>query len=135
MIEHNVKKVYVGCLDPNPLVSGNGVKMLRDAGIEVEVGVMEEECKNINPIFFKYITNNTPFVVMKSAITLDGKIASYTGDAQWVSNEKSRLFCQELRHNLKAIMVGINTVLIDNPRLTCRKKDGVNPIRIIVDSN
>ena len=134
LIEHNVKKVYVGCLDPNPLVSGNGVKMLRDAGIEVEVGVMEEECKNINPIFFKYITNNTPFVVMKSAITLDGKIASYTGDAQWVSNEKSRLFCQELRHNLKAIMVGINTVLIDNPRLTCRKKDGVNPIRIIVDS-
>lgn len=134
LIEHKIKKVYVGCLDPNPLVSGNGVKMLRDAGIEVEIGVMEDECKKINPIFFKYIRSNTPFVVMKSAITLDGKIATYTGDSKWVSNEQSRQFCQELRHNLKAIMVGINTVLADNPHLTCRKKGGINPIRIIVDS-
>ena len=95
---------------------------------------MEDECKKINPIFFKYIKSNTPFVVMKSAITLEGKIATYTGDSKWVSNEQSRQFCQELRHNLKAIMVGINTVLADNPHLTCRKKGGINPIRIIVDS-
>ncbi len=135
LIEHNVKKVYVGCLDPNPLVAGKGVKMLRDAGIDVEVGVMEQECKDINPIFFKYITTHTPFVVMKSAVTLDGKIATYTGDSRWVTNEKSRLFCQELRHKLKAIMVGINTVMIDNPSLTCRIENGINPIRIIVDSN
>lgn len=135
LIDHKVRKVYVGCLDPNPLVAGKGVQMLKDAGIEVETGVMEEECKAINPIFFKYITTQKPFVVMKSAVTLDGKIASYTGDSRWVTNEKSREFCQHLRHKLKAIMVGVNTIIVDNPRLNCRIENGINPIRIIVDSH
>lgn len=134
IIDHNIKKVYIGSLDANPIVAGNGVKMLQNAGIEVETGVMEKECKAINPIFFKYIQSGLPYVVMKTAMTLDGKISAYTGDSKWVSNETSRQIVQKLRHNLKGIMVGINTVTADNPSLTCRIEGGVNPVRIIVDS-
>lgn len=134
IIDHKISKVYIGSLDVNPLVAGNGVKMLRDAGIDVEVGVMEKECKAINPIFFKYIKTGLPYVLMKTAMTLDGKIAAYTGDSKWVSNETSRQLVQKLRHNLKGIMVGINTVIADDPSLTCRIDNGIDPVRIIVDS-
>ncbi len=135
IVEHKIKKVYIGSLDVNPLVAGNGVKILKDAGIDVEIGVMENECKAINPIFFKYMETGLPYVVMKTAMTLDGKISAYTGDSMWVSNEASRQIVQKLRHNMTGIMVGINTVIKDNPMLTCRIENSINPVRIIVDSN
>lgn len=134
IVEHKIKKVYIGSLDTNPKVAGKGVEILKSGGVDVEVGIMEKECKAINPIFFKFIETGLPYVVMKSAMTLDGKISAYTGDSKWVTNEKSRYIVQELRHKLKAIMVGINTIIADNPKLTCRIENGVNPIRIIVDS-
>ncbi len=135
IVEHKIKKVYVGSSDPNPKVAGKGIEILKNGGVEVETGVMENECNAINPIFFKFISTKLPYVVMKSAMTLDGKISAYTGDSKWVTNEKSRQLVHQLRHNLKGIMVGINTVLKDNPQLNCRIENGVNPTRIIVDSN
>lgn len=135
IIDHKIKKVYVGLKDPNPKVAGNGINMLRNAGIEVVENYYSKECRNINQIFLKYITTGLPYVIMKYAMTLDGKISAYTGDSKWVTSENSRNNVQHLRNDLKAIMVGINTVLTDNPYLTCRIEDGVNPIRIIVDSS
>ncbi len=135
IVEHKIKKVYVGMLDPNPLVAGKGIEILKNAGIEVETGIMEAECKALNPVFLKYITTTLPYVVMKTAMTLDGKIAAKTGDSKWVSCEESRKDVQKLRHRLRGIMVGINTVLTDNPRLNCRLDGGRDPIRIIADSN
>lgn len=134
IIEHKIKRVYVGLKDPNPKVSGKGIQMLRDAGIEVIEDYCEKECRNNNQIFLKYITTGLPYVVMKYAMTLDGKICTYTGDSKWVTNEVSRNNVQQLRNDLKAIMVGINTVLKDDPQLTCRLTNGINPIRIIADS-
>jgi diaminohydroxyphosphoribosylaminopyrimidine deaminase/5-amino-6-(5-phosphoribosylamino)uracil reductase len=135
IVEHKIKKVYVGMLDPNPLVAGKGIEILKNAGIEVETGIMEAECKALNPVFLKYITTTLPYVVMKTAMTLDGKIAAKTGDSKWVSCEESREDVQRLRHRLRGIMVGINTVLTDDPRLNCRLEGGRDPIRIIADSN
>lgn len=135
IIEKKIKKVYVGSMDSNPLVSGKGVSILREHGIEVECGILEEECNKMNEIFFHFIENKTPFVAAKYAMTLDGKIAAYTGDSKWVTNEKSRRYVQELRKQYSGIMVGINTVLADDPMLNCRIEDGVNPVRIILDSN
>jgi diaminohydroxyphosphoribosylaminopyrimidine deaminase/5-amino-6-(5-phosphoribosylamino)uracil reductase len=134
IVEKGVKKVYVGMTDPNPLVAGKGIEILKNAGIEVETGILENECKALNPVFLKYITTGLPYVVMKTAVTLDGKIAAKTGDSKWVSSEESRNDVQKLRHRLRGIMVGINTVLADNPRLTCRLENGRDPIRIIADS-
>lgn len=134
IIEHKIKKVYVGLLDPNPNVAGRGINMLRDAGIEVIENYCEKECRENNQVFLKYITTKMPYVVMKYAMTLDGKICAFNGDSKWVTNEKSRNDVQKLRNDLKAIMVGINTVIKDDPQLTCRLENGVNPIRIVVDS-
>ncbi len=134
IIEHGISKVYVGSNDPNEMVAGKGIQMLRDAGIEVVTEFMKEECDALNPVFFHYITTKTPFVLMKYAMTLDGKIATRTGHSQWISNEKSRERVQQTRNALKGIMVGIGTVFNDDPRLTCRIEDGRNPIRIICDS-
>lgn len=135
IVEHKIKKVYIGTLDPNPLVAGKGVKILKDAGIEVVVGINEKECKEANEIFFKYITKKEPFVVMKIAMTLDGKIASFTGNSKWITCDESRKYVHKMRSDLSAIMVGINTVITDNPFLTSRLENSRNPIRIIVDSN
>ena len=135
IIEKNIKKVYVGSMDPNKLVAGKGVKILEENGIEVECGVLKDECDKLNEVFFHYITNKTPYVVMKYAMTMDGKIACENGDSKWVTGEKARETVQNMRKKYMGIMVGINTVLEDNPMLNCRIEENVNPIRIICDSN
>lgn len=135
IVEEKIKRVVIGTLDPFEKVSGRGVKILEDAGIEVEPYVMEDECLNLNERFFSYIKNKRPFVVLKTAMTLDGKIATKTYDSKWITSEMSRQFSHELRGKLDAIMVGINTVLKDNPSLNVRYGKYKNsPIRVIVDS-
>lgn len=136
IIEKGIKKVFVGILDPNPLVAGKGVKMLQEAGIEVEVGLCENEIREMNKVFLKYITTKKPYVIMKTAMTLDGKIAAHTGDSKWVTNEESRKMVHELRSELAGVIVGIGTVLADDPMLTCRLEGNHHqPVRIVVDSN
>ena len=135
IIEHKIKNVYVGSNDPNTLVAGKGIKQLRDAGINVVTGVLKEECYALNPIFFHYITNKTPYVVMKYAMTLDGKTACDNGESKWITSEKARKYVQYTRNELRGIMVGVQTVINDNPSLTCRIEGGRNPIRIICDSH
>lgn len=134
IIKYGISKVYVGSDDPNELVAGKGIQILRDAGIEVVTEFLKEECDALNPVFFHYITTKTPYVVMKYAMTLDGKIATRIGHSRWVSGEESRARVQQTRNALRGIMVGIGTVLSDDPRLTCRLEGGRNPIRIICDS-
>ena len=136
IIEKGIKKVFVGILDPNPLVAGKGVKILQDAGIEVEVGLCEDEIRELNKVFLKYITTKRPYVIMKTAMTLDGKIAAFTGDSRWVTNEESRQLVHELRSEMAAVVVGIGTVLADDPMLNVRLEGNPHqPIRIVVDSN
>ncbi len=135
IIEHKIRRVVVGCTDPNPLVGGKGIGLLRDAGIEIVTGVCEEECLRLNEVFFHYITHKTPFVVLKYAMTLDGKIAAYTGDSKWVTGEAARMHVHHTRNRLSGIMVGIGTVLADDPLLTCRIEGGRNPVRIVCDSH
>lgn len=136
LIEAGIRKVVMATTDPNPLVAGNGAAMLKQAGIKVKHGVLEEKAKRLNEVFFKYILSGTPFVVAKTAMTMDGKIATATGKSRWISGKKSRLFVHRLRSMCDGIMVGINTVLQDNPRLDVRLEgeEESNPIRIIVDS-
>lgn len=135
IIEKGIGKVYIGSMDSNPLVGGKGVKILEDAGIEVECGILKEECEKLNEVFFHYIKTKTPFVVMKYAMTLDGKIAAYTGDSKWVTGESARKHVHLLRKKYSGILVGIRTVKEDNPMLNCRIEEGCDPVRIICDSN
>lgn len=137
IIKAGIKKVVVGLLDPNPLVSGKGVEILRKNGIEVIVGVLEKEIAKINEIFVHHITNDRPFVIMKTAMTLDGKIATKSGDSKWISNPQSRIMVHEIRNQVMGIVVGINTVLLDNPTLNTRiaGKTGCDPHRIILDTH
>jgi diaminohydroxyphosphoribosylaminopyrimidine deaminase / 5-amino-6-(5-phosphoribosylamino)uracil reductase len=136
IVEKGIKKVVIGLLDPNPLVAGKGIKILESNGIEFVTGILEDEGKKLNEIFLKYITTKLPFGILKTAMTLDGKIASAIGDSKWITNESSRQYVHELRHQVSGIMVGIGTILTDDPELTTRLKNrvGVDPIRIIVDS-
>ena len=135
VIAAGIKKIVVAMNDPNPLVAGRGIKKLREAGIEVVEGVLAAEAARLNEIFIKYISTQMPFVLLKSAMSLDGKIAAYTGHSQWITGPESRERVQKLRDCYDAILVGIGTVLADNPRLTTRLSyKGKNPIRIIVDS-
>ncbi|MBX4263936.1 bifunctional diaminohydroxyphosphoribosylaminopyrimidine deaminase/5-amino-6-(5-phosphoribosylamino)uracil reductase RibD [Clostridium estertheticum] len=136
IVRKKISKVVIGMIDPNPLVAGKGVEILRKAGIEVTTGLMENEIRKTNEIFIKYITTKKPFCIMKTAMTIDGKIATTTGDSKWISNEKSRASVHELRNRVSGIMVGIGTVLSDNPELTTRRegKISINPVRIIIDS-
>lgn len=134
IIEKGIKKVYIGSLDSNPLVAGKGVNILKENGIEVETGILESECLKLNEIFYHYIKTNMPFIAMKYAMTIDGKIAAYTGDSKWVTSEAARNHVQLLRKKYSGILVGINTVIADNPMLNCRIENGCDPVRIICDS-
>lgn len=134
LIEAGVKKVYAALFDPNPKVAGKGFKMLEQAGIEVEYGFLEKEARRQNEVFLKWIEHNKPFVAMKVAMTLDGKIATVSGQSKWITNETSRACGYNLRDIYDGIMVGINTVKEDNPFLTARVEGGRNPVRIVLDS-
>ena len=134
VIAHGIKRVFVGSSDPNPLVSGKGSEQLRRSGIEVHEGILRSECDKVNEIFFHYITHKRPFVTMKYAMTMDGKIACTTGESKWITGEEARrhVHFERLRHT--AIMAGVGTVIADDPLLTCRLEGGRDPIRIICDS-
>ena len=136
IIESGITKVVVGMLDVNPIVAGNGVRILEEHGIEVVTGVLEDECRKLNKIFIKYMTEKLPYVVMKYAMTSDGKIATVTGESKWITGPESRENVHRTRHALMGIMAGVGTVIADDPMLDCRLEEGGrNPIRIICDSN
>lgn len=136
IIAAGIRRVVAGMRDPNPLVSGRGLDELRQAGLEITLPVLEAEAAALNEVFVKYITTKRPFVLLKVASSLDGKIATVTGESRWITNERSRLLVHQLRDQVDAIMVGINTVLRDDPLLTTRLPGGGghDPLRIIVDS-
>ena len=135
IIENKIGRVIVGSRDPNPLVAGKGAGALRDAGIEVETDFLRDECDALNKKFFHFITTGRPYVLLKYAMTADGKIATKTGASKWISSEKSREFVHGLRNEYPAILAGIGTVLADDPMLTARIEDARNPLRVIVDTN
>lgn len=134
IIEDKIARVVIGSRDPNPQVAGKGVRILRDAGIKVTEDFMRDECDEINKIFFHYITRKRPYVIMKYAMTADGKIATKTGASKWITGPESLRRVHELRNACMGIMVGIGTVLADDPMLNCRIEGGKDPVRIICDS-
>jgi len=140
IIEAGISEVHVAMVDPNPVVSGRGVSELEKAGIRIYVGELEEQSSEINEAYVKYITTGLPFVIAKFAMSLDGKIATKTGQSEWISNEQARRYVHVLRHGVDAIMVGVNTAIVDNPRLVaacCCGKGGrakKQPLRLVVDS-
>jgi diaminohydroxyphosphoribosylaminopyrimidine deaminase/5-amino-6-(5-phosphoribosylamino)uracil reductase len=137
IINEKFTRVVVGMPDPNPLVNGKGIRKLKKAGIKVETGILKNEVRKLNEVYIKYIISRIPFVALKTAMTLDGKTATNSGESKWISNETSRSFVHELRHGYSAIMVGVNTVIADDPELSDRSglSPVKNPIKIIVDSN
>ena len=134
VIAAGIRNVYVGSPDPNPLVAGKGVAILRDNGINVVENVLRGECDALNDIFFCYITKGRPYVIQKLAMTIDGRTATRTGDSKWITGELSRAHVHRTRKRAAAIMVGINTVLSDDPMLNCRAAEPSDPIRVICDS-
>lgn len=135
VIKAAIRRVVVAMEDPNPIVKGKGMARLREAGIEVECGLMEDEARELNEIYIKYITTHLPFVILKAAMSLDGKICTFTGDSKWISSEVSRTHAHIVRNRVSAIMVGINTVTADNPHLTTRIENGRDARPVIVDSS
>lgn len=135
ILDAGIAKVVVGSHDPNPLVAGKGVEMLRSHGIEVETGVCREECDALNQVFFHYIRTRRPYVMMKYAMTLDGKIATRTGASRWITGPEARAQVHRDRHRYAAILVGVGTVLADDPLLTCRMEGGHNPLRMVCDTH
>ena len=136
VIGAGIRRVVLAMTDPNPLVSGGGVKKLRDAGIEVATGVLEEDARVLNEVFIKYITTGLPFIVAKAAVSLDGKIATRSGKSKWITGPEARAYGHQLRDWYDAILVGIGTVLADDPSLTARPAGGRgrDPVRVVLDS-
>ncbi len=136
IVEKKLARVVVAMEDPNPLVAGRGIEFLKRNGIQVDCGILEQEAMKLNNVFVKFITTGRPYCVMKTAMTLDGKIASYTGSSKWITNEESRAFVHRLRSRMTGIMVGITTVLVDDPMLTSRLQERTvrQPVRIVLDS-
>jgi len=134
LVAARVARVYLAMVDPNPLVAGKGVAILREAGIEVQVGLLEEQARALNRPFIKWIETGRPFVTLKSALTMDGKSATAGGDSRWITGDRSRREVHRLRGAMDAIMVGVGTVVKDDPLLTCRVPGGKDPIRVVVDS-
>ena len=137
ILRSSIKRVVAGMKDPNPRVTGGGLAFLKSQGLEVSFGVCEDMCRRLNEVFIKYVTTSLPFVILKCAATLDGRIATRTGDSKWITNPLSRKFVHELRHAVDAVMVGVGTVLKDNPQLTTRLEDrkGSDPMRIVLDTH
>ena len=135
IIESGVKKLILGMTDPNPEVAGKGIKKAKEAGIEVIEDVLNKKCLKLNEIFIKNITQKKPFIAIKTASTMDGKIATALGKSKWITFEKAREEVHRLRNKYDAIITGSGTVIADNPSLTCRMEDGRNPVRIVVDSH
>ncbi|MFY0543926.1 bifunctional diaminohydroxyphosphoribosylaminopyrimidine deaminase/5-amino-6-(5-phosphoribosylamino)uracil reductase RibD [Brevibacillus sp. H7] len=138
VIAAGISRVVIAVLDPNPLVAGRGAARLREAGLEVTVGVLEAEARRVNEVFFHYITTGRPFVTVKTASTLDGKIATQTGHSRWITGEEARKQVHELRRQHDAILVGVNTVIADDPALTVRldqAETGKQPVRVILDTH
>jgi len=133
LIESKIKKVVIGTLDMNPIVCGNGIQKLKDNGVEVKVGILENECVELNKFFFKNVTKKIPYVALKSAITIDGKIADESYQSKWITSTASRKQVHKLRNEYDAVLVGANTVNKDDPQLTVRLVEGRNPKRIILD--
>lgn len=137
IVKSGISRVVVGMADPNPLVTGGGAEYLRKRGIKVDLGVLERECRLLNQAFIKHATTGLPFVTLKAAMTLDGRIATRSGESRWISNELSRRFVHHLRCSLDGVLVGIETALADDPQLTARIQTGIKcrqPVRIILDS-
>ena len=135
ILESGISRVVVGAQDPNPKMAGKSIRLLREKGVTVDVGMLEEECRELIRPFSKYIQTGIPYVVMKYAMTMDGKIAAHTGRSQWITGEEARLHAQRQRLRCSAVMVGVNTVLEDDPLLTCRLENGRNPVRVICDTH
>jgi len=133
IISSGIKKVVIAMKDPNPKVSGKGIAALEKAGIQVKPGILEVKAVKLNEVYIKYITSGMPFVILKVAMTLDGKIATPDGESKWITGEKARRMLHKLRGNSDAVMTAIGTVKADNPRLTCRVSGHKNPVRIIID--
>ncbi len=135
IIEKGIKKLIIGMIDPNPKVAGNGMQKCIDAGIEVKTGILEDKCKELNEIFIKNQLQKKPFIAMKIATTLDGKIATKTGSSKWITSEKSRELVQKIRNKYNAILTGSGTVITDNPSMLCTMPQGKNPIKIVLDTH
>jgi diaminohydroxyphosphoribosylaminopyrimidine deaminase/5-amino-6-(5-phosphoribosylamino)uracil reductase len=140
IIDAGISEVHIALLDPNPVVSGRGVARLNEGGVKTHIGICQQEAYEINEAYIKYITTGLPFVVAKFAMSLDGKIATKTGDSKWITKEETRKYAHALRYTVDAIMVGVNTIVADNPRLTakcCGGRGGIGkmqPLRLVVDS-
>jgi diaminohydroxyphosphoribosylaminopyrimidine deaminase/5-amino-6-(5-phosphoribosylamino)uracil reductase len=134
LLQYDLKRVVIGTLDPNPQVSGRSIRKLQENGVETEVGVLGEECMKLNEAYFKLMETGMPFVTLKFAQTIDGRIATLAGDSKWISSEKSLQWAHRLRSQHDAVLVGVGTVLKDDPQLTVRLGKGKNPVRVVADS-
>lgn len=135
ILQAKIARVVVGSGDPNPLVAGKGLDLLRAHGVQVTEGVLDQECRALNHVFFHFIQTGRPYVVLKYAMTLDGKLAAYTGASQWITGEQARRHVHTQRNRYRAILVGVGTVLADDPQLTCRLEGGRDPLRVVCDTN
>jgi len=134
LLGYEWKRAVIGTLDPNPKVNGRSVAALKQKGVETRVGVLEEQCRKLNEAYFKHIQTGVPFVTLKFAQTLDGRIATATGDSRWISSEASLKWAHRLRSIHDAVLVGVGTVLKDDPQLTVRLMKGRSPVRVVADS-